>query len=147
MLVCKKCKAVKIEDKWIPSNNLRRNVNYTLCPNCSQELKQTSNGTLLIDGAFFNDNTEQSLQLIKTEEMRARKNNVYSRIVQIVKNRVPVLVKTTNSQLAIQIGKQFKRQFKGQLDISTSKKNGVMVRWSYEQETAKPAKETSHSTV
>jgi NMD protein affecting ribosome stability and mRNA decay len=147
MLVCKKCKAVKIEDKWIPSSNLRRNVNYTLCPNCSQELKQTIHGTLLIDGTFFNSNPEQALQVIKSEEMRARKNNVYSRIVQIVKNRVPVLVKTTNSQLAIQIGKQFKRQFKGQLDISTSKKNGVMVRWSSEAETAEAVKESTPRSI
>lgn len=142
MLVCKKCKAVKIEDKWIPSTNLRRNVTFTLCPDCTQELKQTSHGVVMLDGIFFRQNTTQSMELIKTEEMRARKTNVYARVVQISKGTNPITIKTTNSQLAIQIGKQFKRQFKGDLQINENPKTGVTVRWTIKSEKIE-AKNTS----
>jgi NMD protein affecting ribosome stability and mRNA decay len=142
MLVCKKCKAVKIDNKWIPSTNLRRKVTFTLCPTCTTEIKQTSNGILMIDGVFFKNNADQSLQLIQSEENKARKENVYSRIVQIQKNIDPVVIKTTNSNLAIQIGRSFKRQFKGELDISENRRTGVTVKWSSEPV---PAEKTTAS--
>ena len=128
MMVCKKCKSTKLEGKWIPTHHLRGKIIYTLCPTCSNEVKQVAQGMLLIDGKFFKDNNRQSMLLIQTEEKRARTENVYSRIVQINQERNPILIKTTNSKLAIQIGKQFKRMFRGTLDISQNR-NGVMVRW------------------
>src|SRR5690349_5113548 len=101
MLVCKKCKTTKLDGKWIPTHNVRKNVTYTLCPTCADEVKQVVQGTLLIDGLFFQQHSRQSLQLIQTEERRARNQNVYSRVVQIQRNRNPVIIKTTNSLLAI----------------------------------------------
>lgn len=131
MMVCKKCKATKLEGKWIPTHHLRGKVIYTLCPTCSTEVKQVSQGMLLLDGNFFRQNSRQSMQLIQTEERKARMENVYSRIVQINQERNPIIIKTTNSKLAIQLGKQFKRMFHGELDI-TQNRHGVMVRWVYQ---------------
>src|SRR5437867_406166 len=130
MMVCKKCKSTKLEGKWIPTHHLRGKVIYTLCPTCSTEVKQVSQGMLLIDGNFFRQNTRQAMQLIQAEERRARMENVYSRIVLINQERNPIMIKTTNSKLAIQLGKQFKRMFHGELDI-TQNRRGVMVRWMH----------------
>ena len=140
MMVCKKCKKVKIDNKWIPSTNLRRKVTFTLCIDCSKSLKQNVQGVLLIDSEFFAANDVQAVTLIKAEEKRSRDKNIFSRIVEIQKGTAPVTIKTTDSQLAIQIGKQFKRQFKGELAISKNPKTGVTVRWSAVPETATPVK-------
>lgn len=129
MLVCKRCKNTKLDGKWIPTLNIRKNVTYTLCPSCSTEVKQVSRGTLIIENNFFQQNNEQALNLIRSEEKRARSNNVYSRVVLIKPNRKNVIIKTTNSLLAIQIGKQFKRLYSGKLDISRDSRNRTRVQW------------------
>ena len=137
MMVCKKCKSTKLEGKWIPTHHMRGKVIYTLCPTCSTEVKQVSQGLLLLDGLFFRKNSRQSMLLVQTEERRARMENVYSRIVTINQEKNPIAIKTTNSKLAIQIGKQFKRMFHGRLDITQSRK-GVLVRWYHDNGTAEP---------
>ncbi|MDI6784958.1 MAG: hypothetical protein QME64_12810, partial [bacterium] len=62
-------------------------------------------------------------------EKQIRENNVYSRIIVINQKQSPIIVKTNHPLLAIQIGKQFHRLYRGKLSISQTGHNGVLVRW------------------
>ncbi|MCX7919733.1 MAG: hypothetical protein N3A72_09060 [bacterium] len=129
MKVCKKCKATLINNKWIPTKNLRKRVTYTLCPTCAKETKEVGNSVVLLDAKFFKQNEKASMQLLHEVEKRIRSTNFYSRILLVNPKQNPILIKTSHPSLAIQIGKQFHKTFHGKLIISQNGQKGVLVRW------------------
>jgi hypothetical protein len=140
MKVCRKCKGTLINNKWIPTKNLRKRVIYTLCPTCAKDSKDNAtDSTVLLDANFFKQNEKQSMQLIHDVEKQSRATNYYSKIVLVNPKQSPILVKTSHPLLAIQIGKQFQKIFHGKLTITQNGHNGVLVRWIMQPFTAKPA--------
>jgi hypothetical protein len=143
MKVCKKCKSTLINNKWIPTKNLRKRVIYTLCPTCAKESRDnTSENMVLLDAAFFKQNEKKSMQLIHDVEKQTRNTNFYSKIILVNSRINPIQVKTSHPLLAIQIGKQFQRIFHGKLTITQNRNNGVLVRWMMQPFTPKPVTAT-----
>jgi hypothetical protein len=140
MKVCRKCKGTLINNKWIPTKNLRKRVIYTLCPTCAKDSKDNSTDSMvLIDANFFKQNERQSMQLIHDVEKQSRATNYYAKIILVNSRISPIQVKTSHPLLAIQIGKQFHKIFHGKLTITQNRNNGVLVRWIMQPFTAKPA--------
>jgi hypothetical protein len=129
MKVCKKCKGTLINNKWIPTKNLRKRVIYTVCPTCAKDSKENVNSIVLLDADFFKQHEKQSMQLLYEVENQIRATNYYSRIIIVNQKQSPILVKTSHPLLAIQIGKQFHRIYHGKLSISQNGHKGVLVRW------------------
>lgn len=139
MKVCKKCKSTLINNKWIPTKNLRKRVIYTLCPTCAKESKENaSDNVVLLDATFFKQNEKKSMQIIHEVEKQSRATNFYAKIILVNPKQSPILVRTSHPLLAIQIGKQFQKNFHGKLTITQNRNNGVMVRWILQPFATKP---------
>ncbi|MCX7919682.1 MAG: hypothetical protein N3A72_08800 [bacterium] len=134
MKVCKQCKAVLINQRWIPSKHLR-NVVYILCPTCKKEEKikvqKSLISTVFLDGEFVKHHQKYSLALIYRIEKQVRKTETSSRIIEVNLNPAQngMVIKTNQPKLAIEIAKQFKRRYRGKIMFWSTGSGGVIVQW------------------
>ena len=63
------------------------------------------------------ERTDEIMSMIRHEEEIEKSHNYCSRILDITRNGRKMTIQTINSSLAIHIAKQFKKTFKGRLDI------------------------------
>lgn len=74
-------------------------------------------GLIKISGKFLLDHEEDILNLIKKEGKLAKERNSNSHISDIQKDGQGILIKASDHNLAIRIGKAVHRAYKGELDL------------------------------
>jgi hypothetical protein len=74
-------------------------------------------GTVHLEGEVLTTRATEIMRMIKHEETIEQSRNHCSRILDIKRNGEKMTIRTVNSSLAIHIAKQFKKAFKGRLDI------------------------------
>lgn len=133
LLICQECEAVyyakswhhQLEDYQRLSEDKR--IKFTLCPAC-QMIKDKKYEGLVILREVPQNKKEEVLRLVQNIGERAYQRDPLDRIIEIRdrdKNKIEIL--TTENQLAVSIGKQIKRAFKGHLEI----------KWSHQESTAR----------
>lgn len=121
MKVCPECHAVYNGRKWNgsarPPNKKNGNVQYKLCTPCKRIRDRIVFGTVHLDGEVIASRGDEILKMIRHEEEIEKARNYCSRILDIHSEGQKMTITTINSLLAIHIAKQFKKAFKGRIDI------------------------------
>jgi len=143
MKVCRKCHAVHDGKKWIPNTEFKKeihdNVEYVLCEACKRKRDKIVHGIVYLEGQVLQDRKDEIQKMIKKEEEIESRHNHLSKILSIEQYKNKMTITTINQWMALQLGKQFKKMFKGKLEIfrDASSKRGrgskgreeVVVRW------------------
>lgn len=136
ILLCQKCEAVyyykswhrRLEDYQDLSENKR--IKFVLCPACQMIKDKRYEGQVILKNAAL-DKKEEILRLVNNIGQRAFKRDPLDRIISVKSKSEEIEILTTENQLAVSIGKQIKRAFKGKLDIQWShQESTVRVVWS-----------------
>lgn len=121
MKVCTECHAVFDGRKWkgalqTPRQDTDR-LDKTLCTACKRVRDKVAFGTVYLEGEALVSRYDEIVRMIRREEEIERDRNYSSRILDIRREGSKMTVRTVNSILAIHIAKQFKKAFKGRIDI------------------------------
>ena len=143
MKICRRCHAFHNNKQWISNTELNEkaldNIEYVLCEACKRKRDKIVYGIVYLEGEVLQDRRDEVLKMIKREEDIESRHNHLSRILSIVQGEKQMTITTINQWMALQLGKQFKKTFKGKLEISrdASGRRGrgakgreeVVVRW------------------
>ncbi|RJP65742.1 MAG: hypothetical protein C4532_17275 [Candidatus Abyssobacteria bacterium SURF_17] len=121
MKVCSQCYAIFDGRKWdgnrkVPKKKLAE-LETTLCTACKRMRDKVALGTVYLDGEVITSRADEILRMVRREEEIERARNYSSRILDIRRRGQKMTVRTVNSLLAIHIAKQFKKAFKGRIEI------------------------------
>ncbi len=121
MKVCTECNAVFNGKKWNSSHGLSQksvaNLDPTLCTACKRIRDKVALGTVHLEGRVIDSRLDEIMRMIRREERIEQSHNHCSRILDITSNGRKMTIRTVNSSLAIHIARQFKKTFKGRIDI------------------------------
>ncbi len=122
MKVCPDCQAVFDGKKWNCAPRVRENnfakAERALCVGCKRVRDKVAFGTAYLEGEVIASRRDEILRMIRREEEIEQAYNHCSRILTINhKGGRKMTVQTANSLLAIHIAKQFKKAFKGRIEI------------------------------
>ena len=121
MRVCTECHAVFDGRKWNSDPQLSRHdadrSEKTLCTACKRVRDKVALGTVYLDGEVLTSRTDEIIRMIRRQEEIERDRNYSSRILDINRKGRKMTVRTVNSKLAIHIARQFKKAFKGRIEI------------------------------
>lgn len=148
MRVCTHCKAIHDGRKWFYDGKLfsklieNKKAETTLCETCKRVRDRIICGIVYLEGDIIEKNRDEIMRMIKREEAIERSHNHLSRILDIIQDKNRIMIQTINQRLAIHIGKQMKKRFKGSsLEISggisghrsrgKDDREEVVVRWKY----------------
>lgn len=121
MKICSECNAYFDGKKWTATCRLPRSesaeLEETLCTACKRIRDKIVLGTVHLDGDVIASRPDEIMRMIRREEEIERSRNHCSRIFDIDRNGRKMTIRTVNSLLAIHIAKQFKKAFKGRMEI------------------------------
>lgn len=121
MKICTECQAVFNGKTWNSSHKLSEEkvatLKPTLCTACKRIRDNIVFGTVHLEGKALSARPDEIMRMIRREEEIERSHNYCSRILDIKRDGRKMTIRTVNSSLAIHIAKQFKKTFKGRLDI------------------------------
>lgn len=144
LVVCSECRAVYFDKHWHTNPNMANvllaspGVEHAVCTECSwkrQSAGKTVNyeGEVLLQNIPDEETKLQILRLVRNVGKRALTRDPEDQIIRIEDKPGRVRVTTTENQLAVAIGKQVARAFKGgELQIKWSHEDGpARVVWTY----------------
>ncbi len=123
MKVCKVCHAVCPEKHWHYNERLyeaysdAKGVQSVECEGCHRIKVKDYSGTVYIEGDVLKTKKDELLRVIKNEEKIDKPDHFLSRIFDIVEEKNRLVVHTLNQRLALNIGMQLKKTFRGKLHI------------------------------
>lgn len=135
--VCSECQAVYFKKHWwnIPGflkQVKKEQIISDICPECQwiksgkHDLKTGYEGEVIITHNLEEKRKEELLNLIRNIGNRANARDPEDKIIKIEDLKNKILVKTTENQLAISIGKQVAQAFKkSQLEIKFSHQDAL----------------------
>lgn len=117
---CGSCGAVFLRDHWVfaPARVQARLQSMTrpvTCPACAAEKHRnvpSAFGELTLRNVSLTDRP-QALQLIATFAARARSRNPEARVLSVDASKAVIVVRTTQNQLAVRLGKKLNESMKG----------------------------------
>ncbi len=127
LLICQGCGNIYFDKEWFSKDNflkhhaLQGEIRYTNCPACKSTKSNSPTGIIKLSGNFLLVHKKEIINLIKSVERRLCKNNPLDRIIDVKENNGQAIITTTSKELAIAIGKDIKRAFKGDLKIKWTK--------------------------
>jgi hypothetical protein len=121
MKICSECQAVHNGKRWDGSPQMSRKelakLERTLCTGCKRIRDKIVFGTVYLEGDVIDSRRAEIMGMLQREEEIERARNHCSRILDINRDGRKMTIRTVNSLLAIHIAKQFKKAFKGRIDI------------------------------
>lgn len=123
MKVCKVCHAVCAEKHWHYDEKLyeayhdAKGVESVECEGCHRIKVRDYSGTVYIEGDVLKTKKAELLKVINKEEKIDKPDHYLSRIFDIVEEKNRLVVHTLNQRLALNIGMQLKKTFRGKLHI------------------------------
>jgi NMD protein affecting ribosome stability and mRNA decay len=130
VLICPKCKAVYKNKSWHHKEKYSNKEIKEMggakpykCPVCTIKENNLCEGFIILKNIPTNKEKDV-LALVKNIAERAEKTDVLDRIIKLKKNKEGIKIETTENQLAVKLGKQIKRAFKGKLDIHWAETEG-----------------------
>lgn len=123
MKICRKCFSVNNGKKWVTNQEKwqqtkEAGADEVLCEACRRIRDKIVYGIVYLEGPVLAERRDEIMRMLKREEEIEVSHNHLSRILAIEDNTTKVVITTINQWLAMHIGKQFKKTFKGRLKIS-----------------------------
>lgn len=130
--LCERCGAVGRDKHWYAPDKMTINVDEAqkeFCPGCYRVEREIWDGEVVLEGNM--SKTGDALKaLIKHVEDKCWHDNPTSRLWYVTADSNRIEIKTTTQWLAMRIGRELKKAFKGDLEIKRSpEKNYVRVFW------------------
>lgn len=131
IIICSDCKAVYSNKRWkhdpllFELDNPEIKLIFKLCPACQMMKNKTYEGIVVLKGISSAKKKEEILRLVKNIGQRAYQRDPLDRIIKIKDKKKEVEILTTENQLAVSIGKQIKKAFKGNLEINFSHREDI----------------------
>ena len=145
MKICQSCYSIHDGKKWFTDEQQwhelsEKHVASILCEACRRMRNRVVHGIVYLRGNVIRDRREEIIRMIRREEEIKSSRNHLSRILRInTQEDDQMTITTINQWLAIHIGKQFKKAFKGRMEIErdasgrrgrgTKGREEVVVRW------------------
>lgn len=137
--ICKQCGSVYTSDRWclkgeVPSDKaLRPIAGKIVCPACRKQADGVPGGVVTLRGAFLTDHSEEILNLIRNESVKAQTNNPLERIMDMRFAGEEMVITTTNEKLAQRIGRAVYKAYSGEIDYQFGENNKqARVNWHRE---------------
>ncbi len=117
--ICPVCNVVYHKKHWSFDPNLlaetrkEKNIKSVKCPACRKIEDKYAMGKVLLTGSFVAEHMEELLNVIKSEERRARDNNPLDRLIFVEKRDGGIYAETTSDALAMRVGHHLKEAYKG----------------------------------
>lgn len=117
IVICPDCSAVYFEKSWRHNLNeykelgTEKNIRFEVCPADRMRRDNMFEGELIIEN-IPSEVYQEVVNLIRNIGERAFKRDVLDRILKLEEQRNRVVVRTSENQLAISIGKQVQRAYK-----------------------------------
>lgn len=123
--VCPQCGAVFHAGRW---QWLARpaQAHEAMCPACQRIHDEFPAGFVSVGGAFFRDNRDELLNLVRNEETRARLEHPLKRIMNIEDEAAGILVTTTDIHLARGIGEALHHAYQGELEFHYNEQENLL---------------------
>jgi hypothetical protein len=87
------------------------------CPACRRELDRYPAGLVHLRGEYFEAHREEILNIARNQAALAARSRPLQRVMWMEGNEDGMEIATTNSHLAVRIGKSIERACKGRLDV------------------------------
>lgn len=114
--ICRGCHATYQNKRWsigYDAKNGSKGAKIILCPACRKIKDDFPGGIVKLRGAFLQEHETEIMNMIRNEEHRAMGFNPLERIIQVLKTREGIEVKTTNEKLAQRITRRLERAYQG----------------------------------
>ena len=142
VLICKDCQNIYYDKEWfnrdvfLKNHSIKSKTKYTTCPACERKRINYPEGIIKLSGDFLSSHRSEVINLLRGVENRQLKSNPLNKIIDIKENKKQLTVTTTKKELAVAIGKELKRAFKGNLRIKWVKgEDLVRIEWKREERT------------
>ncbi|RPI45791.1 MAG: ATPase [Betaproteobacteria bacterium] len=114
--VCPACKAVFHDGRWrwMPAPSPAREEP---CPACHRIRDDQPAGYVKLEGAFLREHRDEILALVRNLEQKEKAAHPLQRIMKIADEADGVLVTTTDSHLARNVGEALRHAYQGELEI------------------------------
>lgn len=136
-IICPRCHSISNGKRWFRDEDLYQcvrdapEVRLVLCPGCQRLESNIYEGVVSLSSPLLRANHAQALHLIANVEDQERRQNPNNRVLAIEDHGDNLQVFTTTNFLAEQIGRAFRRSFKGNLQFKRSPgERFSRVRWS-----------------
>ena len=127
---CPECGAVYHAGRWT-WRTAPADANAATCPACHRLRDQFPAGYVTLKGAFLAAHRDEVLHLVRNREAREKAEHPLERIMAIEEVAGGVLVTTTDTHLACDIGEALHSAYKGELAYGYNKdENLLRVTWS-----------------
>jgi hypothetical protein len=119
MKVCRKCHATHDGKKWVREeiSDTKGNEKIVLCEACKRKRDKIVHGIVYLSGPVLNEKKDDVIKMVLKEEEREICHNHLSQILNIEHENDHMTITTINQWLAMHLGQQIKKQFKGSLQI------------------------------
>ena len=114
--VCPQCGAVFHKGRWTWATR-PADAHEEICPACHRTRDRCPAGTIHLIGPFLNTHKEEILNLVRNQEVEAKREHPLSRILSIDEEKDGVVVTTTDTHLPRRIGEALRRAHHGELDF------------------------------
>jgi len=127
---CPDCGAVYREGRWTWGAAPAR-ANETICPACHRVRDKFPAGYVTLKGGFLASHRDELLHLVRNREAHEKAEHPLERIMAIEDVKDGVLVTTTDTHLARDIGEALHSAYKGELEYHYNKEENLLrVQWT-----------------
>ena len=144
MTICRQCPSIHDGKKWYTDREQWEQLkelgsDEVLCIACKRIRDKAVYGIVYLEGPVLKERHDEIMRMIRHEEEIESQRNHLSHILSIEPAGEKMTITTINQWMAMHIGRQFKKAFKGRLEIArdssarrgrgTKGKDEVVVRW------------------
>jgi len=117
--VCPRCSLVYRNGRWQNggSPEPEKLVHSSHCPACRRELDRLPAGLLFLSGEYLDRHRDEIFNIARNQAASAASHRPLQRIMWIEEDKDTTEIATTNSHLALRIGKAIESACKGSLSI------------------------------
>lgn len=109
---CSCCGVVYEGGRWI-WNDSSVSGNHTICPACQRISDNYPAGIVTMAGPFLKQHTHEILNMVRNIEDQEKNEHPLERIMDMVKERDTITIRTTGVHLARRMGDALKRSYQG----------------------------------
>ncbi len=115
--VCPRCGLVYRNGRWqdAPPDDIAHHENH--CPACRREIDRLPAGLVFLSGGYLDRRRDEILSIARNQASSAAAQRPLQRIMWIEQDEETTELATTDSHLAVRIGKAIERACKGTLTI------------------------------
>lgn len=131
ILMCRECEAVYYYKSWhhrlenYKELSEDKRIKFVFCPACQMIKDKKYEGQVILKNTP-QGKKEEILRLVDNVSKRAYQRDPLDRIIGIKSKSKDIEILTTENQLAVSIGKQIKKAFKGNLEIQWSRQESTV---------------------